>query len=195
MGVGWGNEWLSLKKANKCIRALLLSDQVKIPSWKKEALLCFHYKYQQSISSEKALFLFAPQWWVHCVGFHLNADVLFTLSSEEEGKGEKYCPISVQIMSPQRDLWRAEKEEEGKLWEWRKNCLLPKKTLFVYVYVAASSVVSSKGPTSATKEQEKRILESILPPDLRHLVRGGSPGMIQVLLISIRIVWTDPKCI
>ena len=45
--------------------------------------------------------------------------------------------------------------------------------------LAASSVVSSRGPTSATKEHEKRILESILPPDLRHLVRGGSPGTIQ----------------
>ena len=46
-------------------------------------------------------------------------------------------------------------------------------------FLAASSVVSSRGPTNATKEHEKRILESILPPDLRHLVRGGSPGTIQ----------------
>merc|ERR1712062_319355 len=36
----------------------------------------------------------------------------------------------------------------------------------------ASSVVSSYGPTSATREHEKRILETILPPDLRHLVHG-----------------------
>merc|ERR550539_1210716 len=43
----------------------------------------------------------------------------------------------------------------------------------------AASVVSSHGPTNATKEHEKRILESILPPDLRHLVRGGSSGTIQ----------------
>ena len=47
------------------------------------------------------------------------------------------------------------------------------------VLSTASSVVSSRGPTNATKEHEKRILESILPPDLRHLVRGGSPGTIQ----------------
>jgi len=40
--------------------------------------------------------------------------------------------------------------------------------------VAASSVVSSHGPSAAAKEHEKRILESILPPDLRHLIRGGS---------------------
>ena len=46
---------------------------------------------------------------------------------------------------------------------------------------SAASVVSSHGPTNATKEHEKRILESILPPDLRHLVRGGSSGAIQVL--------------
>ena len=44
-------------------------------------------------------------------------------------------------------------------------------------------MVSSHGPTSATREHEKRILESILPPDLRHLVRGGSQATIQVLEI------------
>jgi len=52
---------------------------------------------------------------------------------------------------------------------------LPQRPFF-----PASTVVSSRGPSSATREQEKRILESILPPDLRHLVRGGSPGTIQV---------------
>ena len=52
--------------------------------------------------------------------------------------------------------------------------------LLCFLFLAAS-VVSSHGPTSATKEHEKRILESILPPDLRHLVRGGSSGTIQVI--------------
>ena len=33
---------------------------------------------------------------------------------------------------------------------------------------SASSVVSSHGPSAAAKEHEKRILESILPPDLRQ---------------------------
>ncbi len=47
-------------------------------------------------------------------------------------------------------------------------------------------MISSKGPTNATKEQEKRILESILPPDLRHLVRGGSPGMIQEMKVKLQ---------
>ena len=52
---------------------------------------------------------------------------------------------------------------------------------FVFIVPhAAASVVSSHGPTSATREHEKRILESILPPDLRHLVRGGSSGTLQV---------------
>jgi hypothetical protein len=55
----------------------------------------------------------------------------------------------------------------------------------VYFFISASSVVSSHGPTSATREHEKRILESILPPDLRHLVRGGSPATIQVCLLTI----------
>ncbi|XP_071744059.1 uncharacterized protein [Lepeophtheirus salmonis] len=49
----------------------------------------------------------------------------------------------------------------------------------------ASSVVSSYGPTSATKEHEKRILENILPPDLRHLVRGGSPSAVQHIKLQI----------
>jgi hypothetical protein len=57
-------------------------------------------------------------------------------------------------------------------------------------YFLASSVVSSRGPTNATKEHEKRILESILPPDLRHLVRGGSPGTIQVFQV---ILWLGRK--
>ncbi len=61
-----------------------------------------------------------------------------------------------------------------------KGLSIKKLTSFPSILITASSVVSSKGPTNATKEQEKRILESILPPDLRHLVRGGSPGMIQV---------------
>ena len=34
-------------------------------------------------------------------------------------------------------------------------------------FFSASSVVSSHGPSAAAKEHEKRILESILPPDLR----------------------------
>ena len=59
--------------------------------------------------------------------------------------------------------------------------LFLKKLIFFFFSFAAASVVSSHGPTSATKEHEKRILESILPPDLRHLVRGGSSGAIQVL--------------
>ena len=42
------------------------------------------------------------------------------------------------------------------------------------IVISASSVVSSRGPSSAAREQEKRILESILPPDLRHLI-GGRP--------------------
>ena len=33
----------------------------------------------------------------------------------------------------------------------------------------------SRGHTNTTKEHEKRILESILPMDLKHLVRGGTP--------------------
>lgn len=47
----------------------------------------------------------------------------------------------------------------------------------------ASTVVSSHGPSMATKEHEKRILENILPPDLRHLIRGGSSsqGSIQAI--------------
>ena len=48
------------------------------------------------------------------------------------------------------------------------------------LFFAASSVVSSYGPTSATREHEKRILESILPPDLRHLVHGNSSSAIHV---------------
>ena len=51
-------------------------------------------------------------------------------------------------------------------------------------FKTAASVVSSHGPTSATREHEKRILESILPPDLRHLVRGGSIGMLQVKIVT-----------
>ena len=50
-------------------------------------------------------------------------------------------------------------------------------------FKTAASVVSSHGPTSATREHEKRILESILPPDLRHLVRGGSSGTLQVKIV------------
>lgn len=46
--------------------------------------------------------------------------------------------------------------------------------------LSASSVVSSYGPTSATRDHEKRILESILPPDLRHLVHGSSSSAIHV---------------
>lgn len=55
------------------------------------------------------------------------------------------------------------------------------------VPISASTVVSSKGPTSQTREHEKRILESILPPDLRHLVRGGSPGTIQVVFQPLTV--------
>ena len=50
-------------------------------------------------------------------------------------------------------------------------------------FFSASSVVSSHGPSAAAKEHEKRILESILPPDLRckpflHVIhdhRGRKP--------------------
>lgn len=48
------------------------------------------------------------------------------------------------------------------------------------VFFAASSVVSSYGPTSATRDHQNRILESILPPDLRHLVHGNSSNAIHV---------------
>ena len=48
------------------------------------------------------------------------------------------------------------------------------------VFFSASSVVSSYGPTSATREHEKRILETILPPDLRHLVHGNSSTALHV---------------
>ena len=41
-------------------------------------------------------------------------------------------------------------------------------------------MVSSYGPTSATREHEKRILETILPPDLRHLVHGNSSSALHV---------------
>jgi len=52
----------------------------------------------------------------------------------------------------------------------------------------ASSVVSSHGPSAAAKEHEKRILENILPPDLRHLIRGGSStyNSIQQIESSLR---------
>ena len=48
------------------------------------------------------------------------------------------------------------------------------------LFFSASSVVSSYGPTSATREHEKRILETILPPDLRHLVHGNSSSALHV---------------
>ena len=48
------------------------------------------------------------------------------------------------------------------------------------LFFSASSVVSSYGPTSATREHEKRILETILPPDLRHLVHGNSSTALHV---------------
>ena len=57
------------------------------------------------------------------------------------------------------------------------------------IVISASSVVSSRGPSSAAREQEKRILESILPPDLRHLI-GGRPttwSSIQVRLSILRV--------
>ena len=70
---------------------------------------------------------------------------------------------------------------EGKGFSARLGPLGSRLVLNVpLLSLPASSVVSSHGPTSATREQEKRILESILPPDLRHLVRGGSPATIQV---------------
>merc|ERR1719317_197271 len=52
----------------------------------------------------------------------------------------------------------------------------------------ASSVVSSHGPSAAAKEHEKRILENILPPDLRHLIRGGTSAYnsIQQIESSLR---------
>ena len=46
--------------------------------------------------------------------------------------------------------------------------------------VAASSVVSSRGPSVAAREHEKKILESILPPDLRHLIGGGLSSMSSI---------------
>ena len=52
--------------------------------------------------------------------------------------------------------------------------------MFFSLSLSASSVVSSYGPTSATRDHEKRILESILPPDLRHLVHGSSSSAIHV---------------
>jgi len=52
-------------------------------------------------------------------------------------------------------------------------------------FFSASSVVSSYGPTSATRDHEKRILESILPPDLRHLVHGSSSNAIHSLSLKI----------
>ena len=42
-----------------------------------------------------------------------------------------------------------------------------KKDEILNNFFSASSVVSSHGPSAAAKEHEKRILESILPPDLR----------------------------
>ena len=42
-----------------------------------------------------------------------------------------------------------------------------KKDKILNDFFSASSVVSSHGPSAAAKEHEKRILESILPPDLR----------------------------
>ena len=41
------------------------------------------------------------------------------------------------------------------------------KSKILNSFFSASSVVSSHGPSAAAKEHEKRILESILPPDLR----------------------------
>ena len=60
-------------------------------------------------------------------------------------------------------------------------------------YVAASSVVSSRGPSVAAREHEKKILESILPPDLRHLIGGGLSSMssIQVSPIPCVISYTN----
>ena len=45
-----------------------------------------------------------------------------------------------------------------------------KKDKILNDFFSASSVVSSHGPSAAAKEHEKRILESILPPDLRFLL-------------------------
>merc|ERR550532_1588274 len=61
--------------------------------------------------------------------------------------------------------------------------------------IQASSVVSSRGPSSAAREQEKRILESILPPDLRHLI-GGRPSTwtsIQQIESSLKSVSTTSE--
>ena len=61
-----------------------------------------------------------------------------------------------------------------------------KMTLILF---SASSVVSSHGPSGAAREHEKRILESILPPDLRHLIRGGPSAWssIQVGRVKIKV--------
>merc|ERR1719438_615019 len=56
--------------------------------------------------------------------------------------------------------------------------------------IQASSVVSSRGPSNAAREHEKRILESILPPDLRHLISGAPStwSSIQQIESSLRNV-------
>ena len=51
-------------------------------------------------------------------------------------------------------------------------------------YISASSVVSSRGPSVAAREHEKRILESILPPDLRHLIGGGPTTWSSIQVIT-----------
>jgi hypothetical protein len=56
---------------------------------------------------------------------------------------------------------------------------------------AASSVISSQGPSHAAKEHEKRILENILPPDLRHLIRGGSAQSIQVSNVFLKVLSSE----
>jgi len=61
--------------------------------------------------------------------------------------------------------------------------------------IQASSVVSSHGPSRTAREHEKRILESILPPDLRHLITGGPStwSSIQQIESSLKTVQLAEK--
>jgi len=48
--------------------------------------------------------------------------------------------------------------------------------------MSALSLSTNHAANSVNREHEKQVLEGVLPPDLRHLVRGGSPSTIQVHL-------------
>ncbi len=47
--------------------------------------------------------------------------------------------------------------------------------------MSALSLSTNHATTTVNREHEKQVLEGVLPPDLRHLVRGGSPSTIQVV--------------